>query len=601
MLPSLFLHSSSTSCCLLTLPSSRRSYQMQFRLWDLPSKHQPAVNNAALVARVKELWERNLSQAEMIRVLNDEDGFSIKARELQRVRSAHKLLLRGPSEKRDRRRSSQSLPQGSQQDVLPSGEAGGENRLLTNRGDPDESSVAVRLKEERRLKMEAESHERWTKKTRRRRTRQYAGLPPDPPGPPRFPSETTVAVSVDILALDKSSYHAVREKFQYICETTGIKKKSLAGPEAWDAAKTELVAAFLHLQSVLWIDKTNLDRKKLALDVICSDVTKRMREDATDRGLTLAEAKNILCINPTEAREVKATFYEILKEDGFTSKLSLGKDRWRELKQRWIDESEMLQKVLNRLDESTDHETRTRAVETLATDVTKRVRDDQSGRRKDRAKAGAAANAAEDMVFADDNSAMGGDIEDTSGYTAMLVPDQSHAQPSRMLPDHLVDSQMHVNMQMPIDTSQLNTQLLLDPNAQSGFMDAHQQQFMPASTPMPAAPSPFDTSQAAAFQMSTNSPSMIPIYLRHLAHPHMNSNGDTWIAFLSSPAPSLEELRQVAAQKVPGSTCVEVVGLVRLPNGMGGDLVPLPIHDDAQLGAHLAQEGPPTFHVRLAF
>lgn len=572
---------------------------MQFRLWDFPSRHQPAVKDAALVARVKELWERNLSQAEMMRVLNDEDGFNIKARELQRVRSAHKFLLRGATEKKGRRQSSQARHQDSEQDVDLDGDDG-ENPLPTDdESDMDESAAVMRLKEERRLKMEAESRERWANKKRRRRTRQYAGLPADPPGPPRFPSETTVAASVDILSLDKRSYNAVREKFQYICETMGIKKKTIAGPEAWEAAKTELVLAFMHLQNVLWIDKTNLDRKKLALDVICSDVTKRMREVANDKGLTLAEARNTLRINPTEAREVKATFYGILKKDGFTSKMALGKDRWKDLKQKWIDESEMLQNILSRLDDAIDDDLRARALETLAMDVTKRVRDDQNGRREARATGSLAVNTAEDMVFASDNTALGGDMEDVSEYATMLVPDQSHAQPSRMLPDHLVDPQMHVNMQMPMDTSQLNTQLLLDPNAQSGFMGSHQQ-FMSAPTPMPAAPSPYDTSHAGTFQISTTSTSMIPIYLRQL-DPHMNPAGDTWIACLTSPAPSLEELRQVAAQKMPGSRCMEVVGLVRLPNGMGGDFVPLPIHDDAQLGAHLAQDGPPTFHVRLEF
>ncbi|KAJ4397524.1 hypothetical protein N0V93_001755 [Gnomoniopsis smithogilvyi] len=578
---------------------SKRSYQLQFRLWDLPSRHQPAVNNAALVARVKELWERNLSQAEMMRVLNGVDGFDIKARELQRVRSAHKFLLRGPNEEKDSRRSSQSRDRDSQQDGLHDGDAGETAPLTDDESGADDSAAAARLKEERRLKMEANSRERWENKKRRRRSRKYAGLPADPPGPPRFPSETTVAASIDILGLDKRLYTAVREKFQYICETMGIEKKSLAGTEAWEAAKTELVVAFVHLQNVLWIDKTDLNRKKLALDVICSDVTKRMREVATDTRLTLAEARNILRMNPTEAREVKATFYDILKKDGFISKVTLGKERWKDLKQKWFDESEMLRTVLSRLDDSIDDDTRTKAVELLATDVTKRVRDDQNGRKEARAKGSAAANTAEDIVYTSDNNAMSGDMEDTSEYATMLVPDQSHAQPPRLLSDQLVDPQMHVNMQMPMDTSQLNTQLLLDANAQSGFMGSHQQ-FLSTPAQMPAAPSPYDNSHAAAFQISTTSPSMIPIYLRQL-DPHMNPAGDTWIACLTSPAPSLEELRQVAAQKMPGSRCMEVVGLVRLPNGMGGDFVPLPIHDDAQLGAHLAQDGAPTFHVRLEF
>lgn len=551
----------------------------------------------------------------MLRILTDE-GFNIKSRELNRVRSANRWLLRSSlnvaGSRGQRKRAGAplegSLGEGEDDDADEDENddgydtdevilAGGEN----DAAEAAMSSAAVQLMLERRLKMEAESADRFASRKRRRRTRQYAGMPADPPGPPRFPSETTLAQSQEILALDRTAYTEVRERFQAICESARITKKTVAGPEAWDAAKNELVGALPHLQNVMWIDKSNLERKKLALDVVCSDVTKRMRAGG-EKGLVLAEAKNILGLNPAESRDVRASFYTILKADGFTSKVALGPERWKMLKQKWIDESERLRTVLYGLDDADSYETKIKAVEALATDVMKRLRDDQSKKKPDRQDKGkTAADTMNNAQYGGSAAGMRQLEDDTPGFAAaMLVPEQhpqAHGHPSRMLPDHLVDPQM--SMQMSMD-AQLGGSLLLDPNAQSTFMSSHQQ-FMPAPAPMPAAASPFDTSQAAAFQMSATNTNVVPVYLRELAPGSMDPVGETWIAFLTSPTPSLEELHQVAAQKNPGSICVEVVGLVKVPDGMGTQYLPLQIHDDDQLGAHLAQDGPPMFHVRLSY
>jgi len=64
--------------------------------WDFPSKQNPAHKNAALVARVKELWEKNTSQKEMLIILSEE-GLQIKERELMRVRAKNRWLLRVPN------------------------------------------------------------------------------------------------------------------------------------------------------------------------------------------------------------------------------------------------------------------------------------------------------------------------------------------------------------------------------------------------------------------------------------------------------------------------------------------------------------------------
>lgn len=544
----------------------------------------------------------------MLRILTDE-GFNIKSRELNRVRSANRWLLRSPStaagSRGKRKQAGQNLEGSiSEGDEHDEDEEENEDDYDADEGilaDDNMSPAAVQLMLERRLKMETESADRFASRKRRRRTRQYAGMPADPPGPPRFPSETTLAQSQEILGLDKAAYTEVREKFHAICESARIIKKTIAGPEAWDTAKNELVGALPHLQNVMWIDKSNLERKKLALDVICSDVTKRMRAGG-EKGLVLAEAKNILGLNPAESRDVRATFYDILKADGFTSKVALGPDRWKMLKQKWIDESEMLRRVLRRLDDSDSYEMKAKAVEALATDVMKRLRDDQSKRRPEKQEKGKSVVDSMDHAQYGESAAGLGQLEDSSsGFAAsILVPEQhpqAHSHPSRMLPDHLVDPQMSMQMSME---AQLGGSLLLDPNAQSTFMSSHQQ-FMPAPAAMPAAASPFHTSQAAAFQMPATNTNVVPVYLRELAPGSMNPVGETWIAFLTSPTPSLEELHQVAAQKTPGSICVEVVGLVKVPDGMGTQYLPLQIHDDDQLGAHLAQDGPPMFHVRLSF
>ncbi|KKY31249.1 hypothetical protein UCDDA912_g08802 [Diaporthe ampelina] len=151
---------------------SKRAYQAQFRRWEFPSKHQPALKNEDLVARIKELWERNLSQAEMLRILNEEDGYHIKSRELNRVRSKHRWLLRVPTGK---------TKDGA--DISPhAGESNGEDddgdeglqmaMQSPSYGLPGEPDLASQLKEERERRMQAESAERWATKKRRRRTRQ---------------------------------------------------------------------------------------------------------------------------------------------------------------------------------------------------------------------------------------------------------------------------------------------------------------------------------------------------------------------------------------------------------------------------------------------
>ena len=358
---------------------SKRAFQQQFRRWQFPSKQNPAHRNVDLVARVKELWENNYSQAEMLKTLNSE-GFELKERELMRLRAKHRLLLRIPNGMKQTNAPAEDLS-AFQNEILdaaataPAGGTGEANGNEGNRPDPSFSEV-LRKRKERQDQRQAESDEKWQSKKRRRRTKDYAGLPADPPGPPRFPSETTLDESKQYLSLTTKQYRDLRDQFQAICEDEGVIKKTLAGPDKWQSVKDRVIRENEPLQAAFWTDKTNLPIKELSLDVICTDVTKRMR--TVGRRMTIIEAKNFLGLNPEQSRQVRTAFYNILQADRFTSKIETGPEHWKELKDQWIAESPILQQILGGVDPNPQYEEKYKALEVLCRDVMKRLRDDQA-------------------------------------------------------------------------------------------------------------------------------------------------------------------------------------------------------------------------------
>lgn len=354
---------------------SKRAFQTQFKRWEFPSKQNPAHRNVDLVSRVKELWEQNYTQRDMLKTLNDE-GYTIKERELMRVRAKNRWLLR--------------IPNG--QKATPA-EVAFQNELLAAaaelQGDAVVHDAALQLpsavseempeevvkkRKERHDKMQVESDERWAAKKRRRRTRDYAGIPADPPGPPRFPSELTLGESMQNLAMDNQLYKEARADFQRICEDMHIIKKTLAGTDKWASAKKRLVEENAHLLAV-FSEPSDKAGKDLALDVICTDVTKRMR--TVETRMTIVDAKNILTLNPEQSRQIRDSFYRILQSDHFTSKLETGPDHWNELKDRWISQTPMLIDIMRDDQDPEILSRKKKALEVLCRDVMKRLRDAQ--------------------------------------------------------------------------------------------------------------------------------------------------------------------------------------------------------------------------------
>ncbi|KAJ5734785.1 hypothetical protein N7533_013188 [Penicillium manginii] len=581
---------------------SKRAFQTQFKRWGFPSKQNPAHKNVQLVARVKVLWEHNTNQRDMLRILNEE-GFEIKERELMRVRAKNRWLLRVPNGMKSQLQSqSQSQSNTMAQDANGNANA---NAQAQQQADEDEGLLALQQevykqdadfegasaapgmsgnmpsqsgtpmmedpsprisaevaakRKERLDQLKSESAERWASRKRRRRTRGWAGMPADPPGPPRFPSETTIDESKQYLNLDNTMYRQTRDHFQRICEEAGFVKKTAAGPERWQAAKDRLIQESPHLQQVFNAEPNQRDAKALALDVVCTDVTKRMR--TLERRMTIAEAKNALGINPEESRQIRNAFYDALRADHFTSKLEAGDDHWQDLKTQWIRSSALLQRILEPGQADPGHILKLKAMEVLCRDVMKRLRDDQTKRdpARKRSTPRSTQNQNQNQNSPSSNavtSHLGSMIE--NGISNGISTLASQALASAPITGHDIgDMQIDPSLlQAANDTSFTNTQHThdavgggfeyMDPIINANLLNTH-----------------------ISFEISPQS---------HLQGPPPKN----WIEKLSTR--SMEELRQLISAKYPYAIVSKIEGIDQDEHGTEHYF---PIEEDPELDSYLA-------------
>lgn len=529
---------------------SKRAYQTQFKRWGFPSKQNPAHRNVDLVTRVKELWEKNTSQRDMLKTLTDE-GFNIKERELMRVRAKNRWLLRVPNGMKSHGITEAVLPTLSDQlrdaaeGEIEIGDDGEELQSTQHRaGSPSLAPEVIKKRKERYEKLQAESDERWASKKRRRRTRGWAGLPADPPGPPRFPSETTIDESKNYLGLDSTRYRQMREHFQRVCEDAGVIKKTLAGPEKWQTVKDTLVRESQHLRQVFWAGQSNLEQKHLALDVICTDVTKRMR--TMERRMTIAEAKNILGVNPEESRHLRNAFYGTLKADHFTSKLEAGDEHWKELKEHWIRGSPLLQSVLAAGETDPEYANKVKAMEVLCRDVMKRLRDDQT--KRDPAK------------------------KDSEGQELNGNPDEGQGDDAT--DEHALAS---------CNTTDIDTVNGISHGISSLASKAL------ASTPMVASdisdmqidPSLLEAANDPAYLLQLTA-APVPVYVRPHPKSQLHRSDKMWLGSLTTR--TVAELRQLLESKWPGAAIVRIDGVEK---GSNGQEISYLMEEDEELDAYL--------------
>ena len=322
----------------------------------------------------------------MLTIIRSE-GWDVKERELTKLRKDHNLLLREPNQngngsdkrwKRKRDALGELTDQNGQDGPVASPEEPTQTPIL----DPLLPPEVIAKREARQARLLAESQERLKAGTRRRRTKVWSGLPPDPVQPPRYPSELTMEESKHELGLDRRLYQDMRNLFEEICRNNNVIKKTLCGTDTWKSVKEQLISQFDHLQPIFWgTDPADLNQtqKPMALDLICMDVTKKIRTVGTR--ITISEAKNILGLTPQEGRDVRTEFDAILKGDHFVSKLEVPKEHWEMLKDKWIAESPRLQQIVAGGDADPDRPAKLRSLESIASDVQKRHRDFQT--RKD--------------------------------------------------------------------------------------------------------------------------------------------------------------------------------------------------------------------------
>lgn len=540
----------------------------------------------------------------MLRILNEE-GYDIKERELMRVRSKNRWLLRVPSGMRAKKQNSdEDVISQLQQALYPDAQladAEGEDEAMDNMSmlppaprtraaSPPLSPEVMAKRQERLVRLQKESAERWATRKRRRRTRGWAGLPADPPGPPRFPSETTIDESKAFLSLDARLYRDIRARFQRICEEAGIIKKTIAGPERWEAAKDSLIQESPHLQSVFWQSDENVEAKKLALDVICGDVTKRMR--TLSRRMTIAEAKNALGVNPEESRLLRNSFYQVLKEDHFTSKLEAGEDHWKELKETWINDSDLLQNILAPGDADPQHQERVKAIEVLCRDVMKRLRDDQTKRDPTRKKKFdsnfSAGDEGDDMSslpppMAQFDNGNDANAFQTSSHNLVQAARGAQAQASQMQtsrPRNRAAQQQPQPQQIMMDHNlQIDPSLLLAASHDPSMMNRGIQSY----------PEP------QYQQYAPQAPANFPVYFRLHPSSDIQTNTRMWVGTLNSG--TVDELRQLATAKFPGTVAFRMEGIITQNNGHE---MTLPVDQDDELQAYLAIGGAkPVFSVHL--
>jgi len=353
-------------------------------------------------------------QKDMVPILTSE-GYTVTGRELMRIRAKHKWFLRRPNgtamtlpeEQAESGGQDDQIDQNELSEIAQANQLADDQMQMANQQlheqqmgpftpQPQElvaengellhacvptseltrrtDGMLDRRERYRRRKM-MDSDPKWQARKRRRPQgdNNGAGAQADIRGPPRYPSETTLGEVRTLLQLDKQMYWDVRSQFEEICRQRGILRKTTCGPEAWQAAKDFLIQTNPHLNQVFSTpDQSLLQRIRLSLDVACMDVTKHIRNSG--KAFTLADAKNILGINPDQARELRDSLMAILAANGFVN--TFESDNLGELKEQWLEQTGLRNQIPT--EEGPDKERVVRAINLLCREIMKRWREEQA-------------------------------------------------------------------------------------------------------------------------------------------------------------------------------------------------------------------------------
>lgn len=482
----------------------------------------------------------------------------------------------------------------------------------------------------RQQQLQVDSDEKWRARKRRRRTRGWAGLPADAPGePPRFPSETTLDESKAYLELDNKMYKEMRVQFQAMCQEEGVIKKTIAGPERWAQLLRRLIRENAHLTNVfqheqdeiqqndaLWRPK---NQRVLSLDVICQDVTKRLR--TMDSRMGIPEAKNALNLNPEQTRQVRSAFMAILKADHFTNKFEAGDQHWNELKQQWVQESELLSRIMGPAgvpagqEADPKHTEQLRAVEVLARDVMKRLRAENTlndpARKKQTHQGPGPGPAPPSGVTHVSNSLIktrsmrvgSGAVTNSSSilhHDRHRPRDRDSRDPTIATGTHGTDLQIDPSLLLAASDASIITMATSPhaPTTQGLALPHAQHQHHPLHITNPHASLPGPSTYASPAHMSSSAflhspptPTPLPIYFR--LHPHSSTpfpNKTVWLSVLQTG--TVAEVKSLAMREHAGTVVARLEGVVvhRAESGEEREVC-IGVDDDEELSAFLGHVG----------
>lgn len=345
--------------------------QIQFSRWKFPARYKRAWTDEGFCVRLRELWEQNVRQVDMVRILQEE-GYDVETRHIVNARKRLGLKLREAAPGAGAVEDGEEEGDGTSGDEDEDEDGEGVGSAPPPPPPPAvDSEEALRRIEERKIEVEQKQRELWATKKRRRHTTAYAGLAPDPPGPPRYPSEMTLTEAKAILQFDdQAQYKALREQWVTMHEAEGSFRKA-PNQERWQALTDRLIRENMHLRGVMW-DQEGMAQKRLALDVICLGSVKQKFEAR----MSGVEALRVLGLDPQQGRETRRILHAIMVEFKFTNRALEGPERWAEVRRRWMTDHEALGAAIGREGTEEEHRLREKAIKVISKDVCARYSQD---------------------------------------------------------------------------------------------------------------------------------------------------------------------------------------------------------------------------------
>lgn len=336
-----------------------------------------------MLARIKELYDQNLSSKEIQDTLND-DGWELDDYRFNSLRRRNGVLMRGklgykPHPEKQKKRKAPAADV-EHQDTM-GGQLASETAVEANGDGAEASSVPPPMPPEeaarraqRVAELHAESERLMQTRKRRRRLRDRGPVAADAPGmAPRYMSELSLDECKILLHLSNDVYVQTRADFEALCRENGVIKMSHCVDGVWQSMKDRLVRESAHLSAVLHPLQPDLERKTVALNCICIDTTKRMRMQ--EKYMTIPDANNVLGLGPVPSKELRRILYEILETNHFTTVVTCGLDFLEALRQQWYAQSDVLQAVI-----AENNPQKLKAIAVLDRDVRKRFNGDRAAK-----------------------------------------------------------------------------------------------------------------------------------------------------------------------------------------------------------------------------